>query len=150
MASAVISSLRAGPKSADSVVSTISGQSRAKQHSPGSYCYKTNCHAGYYTTSATNNGHYQQHYQQHPPTADLLGTGYQCQPSNHHHQQQQQQQAHYPIYHIAGASNNQTTRLIWNNGNGTSPDGFRIDGGTYMPLSNAARSDSGSVYQTIY
>lgn len=92
---------------------------------------------------------------QHPPTADLLGTGYQC-------QQQQQSGALAPpqpppIYHIATGNTNQTTRLIWQQAAPTdSGNGCTIEGGAYMPLSNGpdasgqARSENGSVYQTIY
>lgn len=145
MGAIIGASLRPEPKSALSSVSglsMISSQQQQQQHSKaGAYCYKpaaNNYQNGYYTLTANQQ---QQHYQ-HPPTADLLGTGYQC--------QQPQQQQQYPIYHIATGNHNQTTRLIWNNGNGTSADGFTIDGGSYMPLSNAPRSDSGSVYQTIY
>lgn len=138
MAGTVISSIHAGPKSAASSVSglsAISGHSKSQPASAGGYCYKTNCTNGYF---ASSNQYQQQHYQ-HPPTADLLGTGYQCQPPPQYP----------PIYHIATGNSNQTTRLIWQNGNGTNPDGFTIDG-SYMPLSNAPRSDNGSVYQTIY
>lgn len=154
-AGGVISSLRAGPKSS---ASSVSGLSALSGHSQtlgaahkSAYCYKANC-AGYYTNTLGAPFHYQQrpqqtHYQQ-PPTADLLGTSNASYLSHCH--QQQQQQPQYPIYHIATGNTSQTTRLIWNKGNGTSPDGFTIDAGSYMPLSNGARSDSGSVYQSIY
>lgn len=94
----------------------------------------------------------QQHYQQ-PPTADLLGAGYLCAGGPHLQAMHQLQHAGHlqqcpPIYHIAASNSSQTTRLIWNQGNGVSSDGFTIDGGAYMPLSG--RSESGSVYQTIY
>lgn len=142
VSSGVIGALRAGNKSlagssASGLSTANSGQSIAK---PAAYCFNQQHQLGFYQHSAANQ--YLQHHYQQPPTADLLGTGYQCQP-----------QPQYPIYHLAAANHNQTTRLIWNNGNGTSPDGFTIDGGSYMPLScdNAPpRSDSGSVYQTIY
>jgi len=146
----VISSLHvAGSKSAASSVSGLSAIS-ASQKTPA-YCYKSNCTANSYYTNSPGQQYSQQpgHHYQHPPTADLLGTGYQYQPAPPP-PPTQQQQLQYPIYHIATTNNSQTTRLIWNNGNGTSPDGFTIDGGSYMPLSNAQRSDSGSIYQTIY
>jgi len=96
----------------------------------------------YYSTMNYHNLHHQhqqhqqQHHQQqqqHPPTADLLGTGYQC-----------QQQPNYslapplpppPIYHIAtgNAASNQTTRLIWQQ---ERDNGYTIDssGGPFDPL----------------
>lgn len=124
--------------------STSASSSPISGHkSSPAYCFKQNC---------LSNQYLHQHYQQ-PPTADLLGAGYLCsgQPMGQH-QTMHLQQGHpeCPIYHIATSNGNQTTRLIWNNGNGVGSDGFTIEGGAYMPLSNAARSDSGSVYQTIY
>lgn len=166
MASAVIGSLRAGPKSSASSVSglsAISGQSlnqhpHQKQATAAAYCYKNGNCSTYYTTTPSNNSnnsnsnnsnfHYQQQQQhqyqhQHPPTADLLGTGYSCQPATLAPPQ-------YPIYHIATGNNpSQTTRLIWNNSNNGN-DGFMIDANTYMQLSNAPRSDTESFYQTIH
>lgn len=165
----MINSLRAGLKSSASSsvsgLSAISGHShlskqQQQQQQPSPYnCYKTSngsyAASQYYgqhqsfmtsttttTTAANNPPHYH-----HAPTADLLGTGYQC--------QQPQQPPQYPIYHIGTTTANpaQTTRLIWQNGNGTSPDGFTMDG-SYMPLSSHAPSksdnDTGSAYQTIY
>lgn len=161
MASAVIGSLRAGPKSSASSVSglsAISGQS-LHQHphqntssaAAAAYCFKnaSNCTGGYYTTTTSNNNNNHNSYQhqnsyQHPPTADLLGTGYSsC-------QQPTLAPPQYSIYHIATGNNpNQTTKLIWNNGNNGN-DGFMIDANNYMPLSNAPRSDTASYYEKIY
>lgn len=115
---------------------------------------------GYYSTlstsSANNSNTYQQQHQQqqnhlyqHPPTADLLGTGYQC------HQQQQQHSR--PLYNPTNS--NQTTRLIWSSGNGNDvQDGFVVDSAYSTQLANNFQSttpatnnplDTGSVYQTI-
>lgn len=150
----MINSLRAGLKS--SAASSVSGLSALSGHSQltgkQTYCYKSPHQYSsnqYYSSQQQQQQSFPPPHYHHLPTADLLGTGYQC-------QQQQQQPPQYPIYHIETTTANpgQTTRLIWQNGNGTSPDGFTMDG-SYMPLSNhapPARSvdDAGSAYQTIY
>lgn len=143
--SAMINSLRAGLKaSASSSVSGLSGISSHHLKQQHHYCtYKP----AQYSSAQSFYGAQQSfiqappppHYHHHAPTADLLGTGYQCQ-----QQQQQQPPPQYPIYHIetsASVNPNQTTRLIWQNGpNGTSPDGFTMDG-SYMPLSASSSTN---------
>jgi len=93
-------------------------------------------------------------YQQQPATADLLGTGYQCQQHSSGLTSPLQQLPPLPppplnlgqqIYHISNNNNSsQTTRLIWSS-NGTNssaanePMGYSLDGtAAYMPLSSGS------------
>ena len=96
----------------------------------------------------TTNGQLLHQQQQQPPTADLLGTGYQCQqafaqmqPSLYHMAAQQQQQQQQQLQQANSGS--QTTRLVWQQAtneqrNNSATNGYLIDGGTYMPLSSSS------------
>lgn len=129
------------------------GKSSHQQLAPGalnSYaCYNQSIYSMCPTTTTAS--------QQQPPTADLLGTGYQCAGSKSMHvsnADNNQQQ----VYHIGLPNNSQATRLVWHQPiNSTANGSYLIERGqhtqnnyTSLNYSLNERSDSGSVYQTIY
>lgn len=91
----------------------------------------------------------------HPPTADLLGTGYQS-------TYQQRPFSNSNMYHQstipANLGSPHTTRLVWQAHNQQHQhqqhqNNIRLggnDAGFYMPTSQTGQSESGSLYQTIY
>lgn len=128
--------------------SSTSKQQQLNNLSSGDH-NQTSFHCSYYGTNSIYS---------HPPTADLLGTGYQASSANNANANGYQQAPtsfHQPgnMYHpITTTNNGLTTRLVWQQPANERQQQQQLDSneaGYFMPLSQTGRSETGSLYQTI-